>query len=68
MTLVNLFTELANEKDWKISSLRMGHCEKEQKGRAVTGNAVTNHAFLWCNAIICNFRLPPKNIEALLAL
>ena len=33
--LVNLFTELANEKNWEISSLRMGHCEnrKEKKGR-----------------------------------
>jgi hypothetical protein len=31
MTLVNLFTELANEKYWEISSLRMEHWGKRKK-------------------------------------
>jgi hypothetical protein len=47
MTLVNLFTELANEKYWEIPSLRMEHWGKRKKNGPVTENAVTHHAFLW---------------------
>jgi hypothetical protein len=47
----------------------MEHCEKRErkKKRAVTGNAVANHDFLWCTGIICGVSLRPVLIENVFA-
>jgi hypothetical protein len=70
MTLVNLFKELANEKYWEISSLRIEHCGKRKKEWAVKMRTQlhTMPFYGGCTGTICSLRLPPKCIEAVFAL